>query len=138
MGYYVHLHVAFSCDDNEPVAELAKKHLPLMTEQADGAREARWFLEDLSKRTGGNKGPKGGLSLWGITGNYTRGEAFVEALRPFFTEMFATQTEIFDHEHILVFEEPEQSEQCIAHEISFESGVMKVKRHECPFAFMQF
>lgn len=30
MGHYVHLHVCFACDYNDPVAALAKKHLAVM------------------------------------------------------------------------------------------------------------
>lgn len=145
MGYYVHIHVCFSCDHNEPVAKLAAKHLPTVTEdKVDGYTEAFWFLSDLSKRTGDNHGPKGGLSLWGMTGNYTNGDIFVETLRPFWEEMLRNEIGPLDFEHILVFVEPEQTEQTTAYEIfleektgSDERGPLVIKKHACPFSFMQ-
>ena len=79
MGHYVHLSVVFACDENDGVAEIAKRYLDTIGEN----REAQWFLEDLSNRTGRNPGPKGGLSTWGIVGNYTDKDEFIETLRPF-------------------------------------------------------
>lgn len=76
MGYHVHIHIAFACDTNEGVAALAKKHrtsIDFGKGHGIGGHEAAAFLDDLSERTGSNPGPKGGLSLWGITGNYTDG-----------------------------------------------------------------
>lgn len=147
MGWYVHIHVCFACDRNEPVAELAKRHrLALAGEDGDdGDRAAVWFLEDLARRTGGNHGPKGGLSMWGMVGNYTNGESFCEALKPFFEEMLRHGIGgICQHEHILVFEEQEQSDSAIAYEImldgDYASDVRKVviKTHTgLPFAWMQ-
>lgn len=142
MGVYVHLHVCFACDQNEPVAAIAKKHLT--KELEDECREAAWFLTDLSKRTGRNPGPKGGLSMWGIIGNYTRGQDFVDALMPFWSELLsdkANDNAPFSFEHILVFVEPEQSEQATAFEIFRAeprgSGEILVQEHKCQFAWMQ-
>lgn len=137
MGFYVHLSVVFACDRNEGVAALATKHLPSVAE----TREPRWFLEELSKRTGGNPGPKGGLSLWGIVGNYTDAEEFIEVLRPFFTELLSGQIDggPCEFEHAIVFTEREQSERATAFEISRDedTGHLQVKEHELPFAWMQ-
>ena len=85
MGHYVHLNVCFACDTNDAVAELAKQHMP----PEDGNREARWFLQALAERTGANPGPKGGLSTWGIVGNYTDEDEFVETLRPFWKALLS-------------------------------------------------
>jgi hypothetical protein len=143
MGYYVHIHVCFACDTNEGVAALALKHKAMLSDSNDGAREAGWFLADLVKRTGHNPGPKGGLSTWGIVGNYTRGEAFVKTLMPFWLELLSGDIDggPCSFEHILVFEEPEQTERTIAYEIFLEDRddpkTLEVKRHECPFSFMQ-
>lgn len=143
VGYYVHLHVCFACDENEPLARVAKKVLPEI--EASDCNEAKWFLQDLAKRTGNNPGSKGGLSLWGIVGNYTRAERFIEVLMPFWKALYASDNTDDDcgfcgHEHILVFEETEQSEQTTAHEIKLdeERRTIVVSQHKCTFAFMQF
>jgi hypothetical protein len=143
MGYAVHMHVCFSCEENEPVAALAKKHLehlPAITGDDEmlynGILEARWFLKSLSERTGDNAG----LSMWGIKGSYyTDVDKFIEVLHPFLLEMFETETGVFDFEHIIVFEERQQWERTIAHEISYnkDSKQVVIQRHICPFAFMQ-
>jgi hypothetical protein len=143
MGYYVHIHVAFACDENEPVAALAAKHRPSIAEGDDGARAAQWFLDDLAKRTGKNHGTKGGLSLWGMIGNYTVVESFVSVLRPFWREMLTSEAGgICNFEHILVFGEREQTEKTTAYEIFLAdeedpNSDLIVKEHECPFTFMQ-
>lgn len=82
MSHDVHIHVCFACDKNEGVAELAKKHIR-PEDDRDASEEARWFLKDLAGRTGRNPGPKGGLSVWGMVGNYTAEDVFVDELRPF-------------------------------------------------------
>ena len=111
MGFYVHIHVCFACDRNDAVATLAKEHAAKLPSDADGEREAHWFLEDLAGRTGNNRGPKGGLSLWGIVGNYTMPEVFVETLKPFWRDLLAgVDGGPCDFEHVLVFYEREQSE----------------------------
>lgn len=117
MGYYVHLHVAFSCSSNDGVAFVANKHF----ERSCGpdAKESAWFLRDLAGRTGENPGPKGGLSLWGIIGNYTDHAKFVDDLHDFWVELLSGEVEggPCEHHHILVFYENEQSEQAHCYEI---------------------
>ena len=135
MGFYVHLSVVMSCDKNEPVADIAKKYIGTI----ENCNEADWYLKDLSERTGHNDGPKGGLSLWGIVGNYTSADNFVESLEKFWIELFKTEAGPFDFEHIIVFSEMEQSEMAQAHEISYDEKKNKinVKVHNLPFAWMQ-
>ena len=140
MGHYVHIHVCFACDNNDPVAKLAAQYLPSIASDDDGCREARWFLEELSRRTGSNPGPKGGLSLWGIIGNYTRTSDFVQVLRPFWTDLLrGVKGGPLPFEHIVVFTEPEQSEQAQAYEIVYdeESGLLDVKHHRLPLSWHQ-
>lgn len=141
MGWYVHIHVAFSCDENEPVAKIAAKHRPLIEDINDGARAARWFLDDLSGRTGRNPGPKGGLCLWGITGNYTKGDDFVEALRPFFKDLFENgDGNPFQFERIMVFTEQEQSDAAEAWQIGYDEEARElVVKHfpQLPFSWGQ-
>ena len=138
MGHYVHLTVCFACDTNEGVAALAKEHMP----PEDGSREARWFLQALAERTGNNPGPKGGLSTWGIVGNYTDKDEFVETLRPFWKALLSDpEGGPCSFEHILIFVEHEQTERATAIEIFLDDDENKdsliVKKHECPFAWMQ-
>ena len=145
MAHDVHLSVVFSCSRNDGVAEMARKFLP--TINADERQEAAWFLEDLSKRSGHNRGPKGGLSTWGIVGNYVRADEFVDALKPFFTELLTASLDggPLDFEHVLVFFEHEQSEQAQAYELYLEEspdphrpGGLVVKHHMLPFTWMQY
>ena len=130
MGWYVHLHVSFACDDNDSVAVLAKKHLALIEAQEtsdigggeiDGVwtRRAKQFLTALGERSGPNPGPKGGLSLWGMVINGNSVPDFVEVLRPFWRALLASgdDTGPMDFEHILVFYEEEQSDAAHAYEI---------------------
>lgn len=134
MGHYVHLHVCFPCDSNDGVAELAKRHLLL---DVITNPEALQFLNELSKRRGANPGPKGGLSIWGIVGNWTDEEAFLEQLQPFWLELLSSEIDggPCSFEHVLVFVEHEQSEQATAFEIFLDDG-LAVKKHPCPFAWM--
>lgn len=141
MGYNVHIQVSFACDENEAVAQLAAQHAAAFDRDTlnDASRYAVWFLDDLAARTGRNPGPKGGLSLWGMTGNYARVDEFCELLRPFWLALLAgVEGGPNDFEHVIVFEEREQAEQAAAYEISREAGALSIKRHKLPFAWMQF
>lgn len=139
MGWYVHINVCFSCRDNDGVALIAKRHL----EDEMKSQEALWFLEALAQRAGTNPGVKGGLSMWGIVGNYTVGSEFVESLRPFWTDLLKSDTigGPSRYDHILVFAEPEQSGKATAFEIFLDGDDaelgLKVVEHECPFAWNQ-
>jgi hypothetical protein len=145
MGWYVHLHGCFSAGRNEGVAAIARRHLALPT---DDCPEARWFLDDLARRTGENPGPKGGLSLWGIIGNHTNAENFVESLRPFWIDLLSDQIEVeggpHSFEHVIVFYEEEQSEAANAFEIGWddensEERRLVVRHHrKLPFSWRQY
>lgn len=139
MAWDVHIHVCFPCSENEGVAALAKKHLDPLTDESDGHQAAIWFLKDLSGRTGHNPGPKGGLSLWGMVGNYTNVSTFCDVLRPFWMELLSgVEGGPLDFEHILVFEEQEQSGAATAHEIFLEDGALVIRKHErLPFSWAQ-
>jgi len=134
MGYYVHINVCFACDNNEGVAEIAARHAPSIKH-----REAKFFLDTLSSRTGTNPGGKGGLSTWGIVGNYVRGADFVQALLPFWNDLIGCEDGPNDFEHVLVFEEAEQSANAKAFEIEKDefSGEIKVTEHACTFRWNQ-
>lgn len=139
MGHDVHIHVCFACSANDKVAALAARHLPAVSE----CREATWFLEELAKRRGINPGPKGGLSLWGMVGNYTEEQQFIDILRPFWYDLLSgVPGGPLDFERVLVFVEHEQNEQALAFEIYLEPGDdlvrLAVRRHECPFSWRQF
>ncbi len=140
MGKYVHIHVCFACNVNDGVAELAKKHRLNID---DECQEAGVFLDALSERKGRNPGPKGGLSMWGMIGNKTNEDKFVEVLKPFWEDLLlGVEDGPRQFEHILVFVEHEQAELTIAIEIYLareeNPGALTVKKHECSFAWMQF
>ena len=90
-------------------------------------------------------GPKGGLSLWGMTGNYTRVDAFCDILLPFWRDLLVGfEGGPCSFEHVIVFEEREQVESATAYEIQWDDDElpqreMLIKKHEkLPFAWMQF
>lgn len=144
MSHYVHIHVVIPCDDNDDLAAVAKKFLPTINaKDEDCGREAAWFLEDLSTRTGKNPGRNGGLSLWGMIGNYTLVDEFCRLLLPFWTALLSEDTKggPTEFDHIVVFEEQEQTEAANAYVIrwdDWESEVRQVEivKHErLPFSF---
>jgi hypothetical protein len=165
MAHDVHLHVCFPCDANEDVAELARKYLELwgIRPTSDDSRwpmrpapnapwadswEAGCFLVDLSLRTGPNLGRKGGLCLWGIVGDYTDTEKFMEVLRPFWMDLLNLDGELLggplSFEHILVFYEEEGSEQAHAYEVMDAADgtgdrveQLVIKHHDLPFCWQQ-
>ena len=142
MGFYVHLHVCFACDDNTQIAAIAKELLGTL--DFSDSVEAQWYLQSLSERTGKNPGPKGGLSLWGIIGNHTSADSFVQVLKPFWEKVLAdVDGGPCCHERIVVLSEREQSESATAHEIYWEDDETRsnlvVRVHErLPFSWMQF
>lgn len=161
MGYYVHLNVTFACDSNDGVAKVAKKYLidsgydlpddyshwPEYDYKKEYliSKEASWFLCDLAKRIGNNPGPKGGLSTWGIVGNYTDVDDFVDSLKEFWFTLLTEDIPGGPHnfEHIIVLYEMEQSEQACAYEIYMDDRKnnienLIIKHHKLPFAWMQF
>ncbi len=146
MSLDVHIHVCFACQENEPVAVLAAKHLDaLKKSDDDGEREARWFLASLASRRGINQGPKGGLSLWGMVGNYTRGDVFCECLKPFWAELLRFGIGgICQHERVIVFVEAEQTDAASAYEIRLadpqgDDSAVEIRRHtNLPFSWSQY
>lgn len=145
MGWYVHLHVCFACDNNDGVAQLAKEHLHTMGEEYDKGY-ARCFLEHLSQRSGRNPGPKGGLSLWGMVANGSgMAEKFVELLKPFWEDLLSEKGDggPCGFEHILVFYEEEQSEAANAYELFWDDEdspdrQLIIRHHKkLPFTWMQ-
>jgi len=151
MGYYTHIHVCFESTFSEPVAAIARRHLPEVGESR--IIEAKWFLESLAERTGTNPGPKGGLCLWGMVANGVPPEDFVAVLGPFWEDILQEPdddelSDISPHNHIVVFYEGEDSLRCECWEIfrDFEKHPMNdpnlppltVKHHErLPFIFNQ-
>jgi len=124
------------------LAALAKEHLaklPAEDPLYDVTREAHRYLEALAERTGTKLAPFGAVSLWGMVGNYTQEDVFVDTLRPFWKALLTMdpQNTPMEGEHILVFCEHEQDEPCTAHEIYLgKSGELVVTLHDdLPFSF---
>jgi len=159
----VHLSVVFNCDENEPVALLAKRYMELFkiepvennwpkyeyNQEYDKyySKEVGWFLSDLSKRTGHNWGPKGGLSMWGTVGNFTNPDDFIGCLKEFWFDLLSSQDcGPANFEHVIIFYEQEQSEQAKCYEIylnpkkrnKYTLEDLVVKQHDLPFCWNQY
>lgn len=159
MGWYVHIHVCFSCHENEGVAKLAGRHLDHLIQNEDQItndllksdingswiNEAKWFLDDLSKRSGRNPGPKGGLSLWGMTSNNVNVYEFCGFLRPFWHELLSeVKGGPGNTDRVVVFEEEEQSEAANAYQIGWDypwetSRILLIKEfRRLPFSWQNW
>ena len=149
MGFYVHFHICFNADHSPEMVEAAKKQLKEFwveeAEEYDCERETRRLLEAIQDPKNYNTGPKGSLFTWGIVGNYTRAGDVIDDLELFFFELLSNrELDPYSAEHIIVFEEKEQSEKAIAYEIYLKSpfydignNELIVKRHELPFCWNQ-
>lgn len=146
MGYHVHLSVTFSCYENDGVALLAKQHLAALNLCSDENLDsvpARWFLQALSERTGQNFGPRGGLSQWGMIGNYTKADSFVEQLSRFWFHLLtlALPGGPARSSHILVFYELPDSLYANAFELMLDDKwkQLVIKHHVAlPFKWNQY
>jgi len=141
MGWYVHIHVCFAADGNDGIAELAGQYFKDWPEI--GCKEAKWFLEDLSQRSGKNPGPKGGLLTWGMIGNHTNVGSFVGELKLFWIDLLSEKIKggPHDFERIMVFYEHEQSEAANAFEIYLDEDTKSliIKHHaRLPFSWRQY
>ncbi|MGA8118002.1 MAG: hypothetical protein WCA46_30570 [Actinocatenispora sp.] len=142
MSFDVHLSVVFHCGRNDGVAALARRHLPRLDD--DAPWEAGQFLTALGDRTGENPGPKGGLSLWGLVGNYTDPDDFVSHLEAFWLDLFFVEGGPGAYAHVIVFYEYEQFEFANAVEISLadesadrSAATLVVRTHEeLPFGWL--
>ncbi|KKN81427.1 hypothetical protein LCGC14_0320400 [marine sediment metagenome] len=153
MAFDVHLSITFACDDYNEIHPTVEKHLPEVrkavefSQHRDGAVEAQRFLEDLLKRKGdGHCGHKGGLCTWGVVGNYTNTERFVDVLKPFWKDLLTgidrpDGGSPSDFEHVIVFYEKEQSERAHCYDIWVErvdDQELKIVHHKLPFCWGQF
>lgn len=152
MGVNNHLHVAFACDNNDRVAEIARRHATEIVRAVelsdrDSAAAVRSFLTDLGARSGDNPGNKGGLSLWGgVWNRLDRGRAFVDALRSFWFDLLNGEAEFGDDyggpaefERVIVFAQREQESTTSAAEIFLdESGNLQITWRELPISFAQY
>ena len=156
MAWYVHLSVTMNLNSNEldKISDLAERHIADLLiknilerkEDEEGSyysydqNYVGRFLEAVKNKKNYNEGGKGELFTWGIIGNYTRGDVFCRELEPFFKDMLLNEVGICKHNHILVFEEGEQSHNAIAYEIYLdkENGQeLVVNYHKCPFKWNQ-
>lgn len=143
MGSYCHLHVCFHCDDNFGVSTIASECLKdLMAKGEEACPESIMFLEDLAGRSGSNPGSKGGLSLWGIIGNYTNLWKFAEDdLAPFWRRLLSGKIPGGPgiDERVIIFCEKEQAERSVAIEVYLDwrnNYILVLKEHECSFSWM--
>jgi hypothetical protein len=144
MSYDVLLSVIFHCDNNDGIAQIAKRTLYVMN-KGETDRDAIHFLEDVSKRIGQNDGMKGGLLTWGTITNHGNGEDFVKALMPFFEDILIHTIDggPLWFQHIMIFVEEEQCGRATAYEVfrwerSDKTPIVEYQKHECPFTWMVY
>lgn len=130
MSVPVYLSVTFRADENEPLAEIARDYAPRFGDDyqsmTDGNREARYFLDDLTKRTGTNPGSSGGICAWGSIGEYTPPEIFVDALRPFFLRVWLGGVMPLDERVLIVAQRKGGETLCFG--IGLDAAVLDQKR----------
>lgn len=148
MACDVHISICFPLKDAIPgavhdaIVELVKT---FPEGNQDTYREAQDFLQALSENRGYCCGRKGPLFTWGYVGNYTNVEDVAKLLMPVWKALYIHECLCY-FEHIIVFEEWEQSKCATAYEISAVLGDgdlqpptdIKIVKHDCPFAWMQF
>lgn len=139
MGYYVHIHVVFECYDPEKILELARDRL---IHHPPSQKDAKNFLTYLAAGKGYSGGPKGGLCLWGYTGNYTLVEDFCKSLYYFWERLW----ELHIGGAVHVFGQAESADFTQVYEIrptkgadqlgpEWEcSGPVRLRRHELPIS----
>lgn len=136
MGHYVHFSVCYSSDLDKK-AEL-EKLVNRFQAPPDIPIEADMLLQAILDPKNYNCGRKGELFTWGIVGNYTSAESIVQLLAPFFEEQLRRELGPLDFDHIIIFEEHEQTEQAQCWEIYLEgneNGKLVIKHHMLPFCW---
>ncbi len=154
MGYYVHFSVTYSshmdAEDFNNLHQLAEKTEKQLNElnalkECSVSQECFEFLNAVLDSKNYNTGRKGTLFTWGIVGNYTPVDEIVENLSTFFDEMLRKEIGVGDFNHIIFFQEREQSEQAECWEIYLEDiddlenkGKLIINHHKLPFCWNQF
>lgn len=139
MGSRNHLHVAFACTDNDPVAAIARRHLETPPDHI----EAMQFLEHVASLSGKNPGNYGGMVAWGVMGKNSWGESFAEALRGFWLDVLrADGGSASSSAHIMVFDQQEGNSKATAYEIYLDpdaddaqSAELCIMAKDCPFSW---
>lgn len=135
-----HIVVSFPCSSFYGVAALAMKmkHARRATKYSF---DAAAFLGDTSFREGAPSGPKGGMLLWGWTGNHVDADKFVDELLPFFRELISGEVDggPCEHERVIVLFEQEQTDRATSFEIRNVDGDVgggcEVIKRELPFSW---
>ena len=142
MGWYTHVSTCFSLDYAGCVPRRAQEFIDKENKKEFPQTEIIHMFEEMKCGKGFFIGCKGSLFNWGYVGNYTEAEPFVETLKEFLEGIRGLFTEGFlEFDHAIVFYEAEQSEQAIAYEIMPEDDdsdkPLIIKKHKCPFCWMQ-
>lgn len=128
MSSQTYITVTFNCTNNEAVAALAGRHRHLLEDQAVGSYCAT-YLKDLERRSGENRGSKGGLSVWGYVGSASLDiEAFVRGLMGFWSELLAGDLDggPFYTENIVFLYEYENTHRAECFEVGFSQAAQEV------------
>ena len=123
MGFYVHLQVSWGGGSSVAVPQIARKHLEKLTcKDKETFNEAHWFFESVISGKSFFGGPKGDFWAWGVIGNYTNVEEFIELTKPFFMELYKCG-ELLEHDRVIFQCEPEQNESVSIYQLSSDGNV---------------
>lgn len=109
MSFSVYFSIQFRCDDNDPLAKIAKDYYNLYEENKEDSYDCmleRRFLKSLSERIGTNIGRNGGLCFYGEIGNYLVAENFVDELKEFWLDLYKQEI-IPGYHRIIIFKQTE-------------------------------
>lgn len=128
MGYYVHIQVSWNGGELEITKPIAEKHgdkLPPPTENWEVYRETRLFFESVISGKSYFGGPKGDFWCWGLIGNHTSMDTFIELTKPFFMDLFACG-ELLESARVIYMHEPEDAESVDIYQLYVSGEVEKL------------
>lgn len=103
--------IQFQIRDEAGLFALAVRHRDrMLAVDRDGDewdRDACRMLEYAAEAKGVALGPKGDMFTWGSVGNYSSADTFVDALRPFFQDLWRERV-LFDFHTVVVMFQQEQ------------------------------
>jgi len=122
--------VQFEVSKPEMLPEIARRHSGIMARrdvrEEDFDRDALRLLEHVAEGRGVALGPKGDMFTWGSVGNYTSVAHFVDALRPFFADLYRRGA-IWNFVGIVVMSQTEQRAFSTIAEVSCDQTVPRTR-----------
>lgn len=139
MAHEVLITVTVQWNDQDELAAIAKRYHDILSKEGHYTGpenrkllECNMFLADLTTRTGMAKGPKGGVVQWGIVGNWTVGDTFVEVLKPFWEEILKETVG-----NVVVMAQDEQTPyvNCWVIRLDDDDELLTITEHQLPISF---